>query len=91
MIRVAMVISGCGSLGGVEIFETVFTLLELDRINAKVKIFAPDQKQHYVINHLTQKEVPEERNILVESACIARRKIQALSEQVQDFNAFNIT
>ena len=29
MTKVAVVISGCGSLDGAEIFETVFTLLEL--------------------------------------------------------------
>ena len=28
MTKVAVVISGCGSLDGAEIFETVFTLLE---------------------------------------------------------------
>ena len=40
MTKVAVVISGCGSLDGAEIFETVFTLLELDKNNADVKIFA---------------------------------------------------
>ena len=33
MTKVAVVISGCGSLDGAEIFETVFTLLELDKSN----------------------------------------------------------
>ena len=88
MMRVAVVISGCGSLDGAEIFETVFTLLELDKNNIDAKIFAPNQKQHYVINHLTKKEVAEERNVLVESARITRGKIQPLNElQVKDFDA----
>ena len=88
MMRVAVIISGCGSLDGAEIFETVFTLLELDKNNIDAKIFAPNQKQHYVINHLTKKEVAEERNVLVESARIARGKIQPLNElQVKDFDA----
>lgn len=87
-MRVAVVISGCGSLDGAEIFETVFTLLELDKNNVEAKIFAPNQKQHYVINHLTKKEVAEERNVLVESARIARGKIQPLNElQPKDFDA----
>lgn len=87
-IKVAIVISGCGSLDGAEIFETAFTLLELDRNNVDVKIFAPNKKQHYVINHLTREEMPEERNVLVESARIARGKIQPLHElQVKDFDA----
>lgn len=40
--NVAVVIAGCGSQDGAEIFETVFTLLELDRHKAKVVVFAPD-------------------------------------------------
>ena len=88
MTKVAVVISGCGSLDGAEIFETVFTLLELDKNNADVKIFAPNKNQHYVINHLTREEMPEERNILIESARIARGKIQSLSKlYVKDFDA----
>ena len=38
MIRVAVVISGCGHLDGAEISETVFTLLELDRTYAKLTL-----------------------------------------------------
>lgn len=88
MTKVAVVISGCGSLDGAEIFETVFTLLALDKNNADVKIFAPSKNQHYVINHLTGEEMSEERNILVESARIARGKIQSLSKlYVKDFDA----
>ena len=88
MTKVAVVISGCGSLDGAEIFETVFTLLELDKNNADVKIFAPNKNQHYVINHLTQEKMPEERNILIESARIACGKIQSLSKlYVKDFDA----
>ena len=60
MTKVAVVISGCGSLDGAEIFETVFTLLELDKNNADVKIFAPNKNQHYVIrgkfNELSKSE-----------------------------------
>ncbi len=87
-MRVAVVISGCGFLDGAEIFETVFTLLELDKNNLEAKIVAPNQKQHYVINHLTKKEVAEDRNVLVESARIAHGEIQALNElQTKDFDA----
>ncbi|WP_375358774.1 hypothetical protein [Candidatus Tisiphia endosymbiont of Neophilaenus lineatus] len=52
MKNVAVIISGCGYLDGAEIFETVFTLLELDKHNVNVKIFAPNKNQHHVINHL---------------------------------------
>lgn len=88
MTKVAVVISGCGHLDGAEIFETVFTLLELDKHNAKVKIFAPNIKQLQVINHLTQEKIPEQRNVLIESARIARGQIEQLPElKVQNFDA----
>lgn len=88
MTKVAVVISGCGHLDGAEIFETVFTLLELDKHQTEVKIFAPNIEQRQVINHLTQEKMPEQRNVLVESARIARGQIQPLPElKVQNFDA----
>lgn len=88
MKNIAVVLSGCGYLDGSEIFEAVFTLLELDKHKVKVRIFAPNKNQHYVMNHLTGKEMSEERNILVESARIARGKIEVLSNlKVEDFDA----
>jgi enhancing lycopene biosynthesis protein 2 len=38
-------------------------------------LFAPDKPQHHVINHLTGEVMPETRNVLVESARIARGQI----------------
>ncbi|KAJ6644926.1 Glyoxalase ElbB [Pseudolycoriella hygida] len=50
------------------------------------KTFNTEQRQ--VINHLTQEKMDEKRNVLVESARIARGQIQNLSElQVQNFDA----
>ncbi|XVN42216.1 MAG: isoprenoid biosynthesis glyoxalase ElbB [Candidatus Rickettsia vulgarisii] len=88
MKNIAVILSGCGYLDGSEIFEAVFTLLELDKHKVNVKIFAPNKNQHYTMNHLTQKEMSEQRNILVESARIARGKIEALEHlKVEDFDA----
>ncbi len=88
MIKIALVIAGCGFLDGSEIYETVFTLLELDRNQVEVSIFAPNKKQHQVINHLTGEKMSEERNVLVESARLARGKIQPLNKlKVKDFDA----
>lgn len=88
MIKVAVVISGCGFLDGAEIFETVFTLLELDRSKAGVRIFAPNKQQQQVVNHLTREKMRETRNVLVEAARIARGQIQELSSlKVKDFDA----
>jgi len=50
--------------------------------------FAPDVNQHHVINHLTGDEMNESRNVLIESARIARGDIKTLSEfDGQDFDA----
>ena len=81
-------LSGCGVYDGAEIHESVITLLRLDQRGAKVQCFAPDIAQHHVINHLTGNEMPESRNVLVESARIARGEIKDIREaNVDDFDA----
>lgn len=80
MKNVGVVLSGCGVYDGAEIHEAVLTLLALDRAGARAVCFAPDKSQLHVINHLTGDEMPEERNVLVESARIARGNIQPLSQ-----------
>ncbi|MBC3213677.1 isoprenoid biosynthesis glyoxalase ElbB [Serratia fonticola] len=80
MKQVAVVLSGCGVYDGAEIHEAVLTLLALDRAGAQAVCFAPDKAQLHVINHLSGEEMPESRNVLLESARIARGKIQALSQ-----------
>ncbi|HGM5490851.1 TPA: isoprenoid biosynthesis glyoxalase ElbB [Serratia fonticola] len=80
MKQVAVVLSGCGVYDGAEIHEAVLTLLALDRAGAQAVCFAPDKPQLHVINHLSGKEMPENRNVLLESARIARGNIQPLSQ-----------
>ncbi|WP_145534117.1 isoprenoid biosynthesis glyoxalase ElbB [Yersinia thracica] len=79
MKTVGVVLSGCGVLDGAEIHESVLTILALDRAGARVLFFAPDKPQLHVINHLTGEESTEQRNVLVESARIARSLIKPLS------------
>ena len=78
MKKFAVVLSGCGVFDGAEIHEATLTLLAIAQQGASYDIFAPDVNQHHVINHLTHKEMPEKRNVLVESARIARGKIKPL-------------
>lgn len=80
MKNVGVVLSGCGVFDGAEIHESVLTLLALDRAGAQVHFFAPDKSQMHVINHLTGDESNESRNVLVESARIARGDIKPLSQ-----------
>lgn len=77
--KIAVILSGCGVYDGSEIHEATLTLLAINKQGAVYEIFAPDIEQHHVINHITGKEMNEKRNVLVESARIARGKIKALS------------
>ncbi|MBC9252765.1 isoprenoid biosynthesis protein ElbB [Pseudomonas alcaligenes] len=74
--RVAVILSGCGVYDGAEIHESVITLLRLDQRGAQVQCFAPNVAQMHVINHLTGEEMPESRNVLTESARIARGNVE---------------
>ena len=86
--KVAIILSGCGVFDGAEINETVLTALSLDQLGAQVEYFAPDMNQHHVLNHLTGEEMPEQRNVLVESARITRGKSRDIRElKAADFDA----
>ena len=78
--KFAVVLSGSGVYDGAEIHEATLTMLAIAKAGAIYQCFAPDIKQHHVINHLTGKEMPEERNVLIESARIARGDIKPLEE-----------
>ncbi len=80
MKKFAIVIAGSGVFDGAEIHEAVMTMLAVKKAGADYQMFAPDAMQHHVINHLTGEEMPENRNVLVESARIARGNIKPLAE-----------
>lgn len=85
---VAVVLSGCGVFDGSEIHEAVSTLIHLSRLGADVHCFAPDTDQPSVVNHLTGEPAPDQRNILVESARIARGHVKPLATcNTNDFDA----
>ncbi|MFC2086612.1 isoprenoid biosynthesis glyoxalase ElbB [Bacteroidota bacterium] len=77
--KIAVILSGCGRADGSEIHESTLTLYFICKFGAEYEIFAPDINQHHVINHLTNEEMSETRNVLVESARIARGKIKPLN------------
>jgi enhancing lycopene biosynthesis protein 2 len=83
--KIGVVLSGCGVYDGAEIHESVITLLTIDRLGAEAVICAPNVPQLHVVNHLTS-EVEEgaERNVLVESARIARGAIRDVAEVTAD-------
>jgi enhancing lycopene biosynthesis protein 2 len=89
--RIGVLLSGCGVFDGTEIHEAVLTLLALDRAGAEIVCAAPDMNQLHVVNHLSTEPMEETRNVLVESARIARGKIIDLKTlSVQQIDALII-
>jgi len=79
-MKFAIILSGCGVFDGTEIHEATMTMLAIAKNGAEYDIFAPDVRQHHVINHLKGEEMDEQRNVMVEAARIARGKIKPLNE-----------
>lgn len=87
--KVGVLLSGCGFLDGSEIHEAVLTMLHLDRAGAQIVAIAPRGPQAGVMNHATHEPMPgARRDILEESARIARGKIRELAEvRARDLDA----
>ncbi len=75
MKKIGVVLSGCGVYDGSEIHEAVLTLLAIDRQGCEAVCMAP-AVDFTVMNHLSSQESAEKRNVLVESARIARGNIR---------------
>ena len=84
VLRFAVILAGCGNKDGAEIHESVLTLLSIDRAGHQYQCFAPDVPQARVLNFLTNEVMKETRNVLLESARIARSQIKPLSEFSKD-------
>lgn len=78
--RVALILSGSGYLDGSEITEATALLIALSKHDIAVDCFAPNREQADVVHHISNQAITETRNILVESARIARGKILPLDE-----------
>ncbi len=89
--QIAVLLAGCGHLDGAEIHEAVLTLLALDQRGAKYTCCAPNIDQHTVTDHLTKSPAADRRNVLHESARIARGNIRDVAEmRIADFDALII-
>lgn len=76
MIRVGVVLSGCGFLDGTEIHEATLVLLFLDRAGTEAICIAPDIDQSDVVNHFTKEATGQRRNALVEASRIGRGNVK---------------
>lgn len=84
MKKIGVVLSGCGVYDGSEIHEATITLLAIARSGAQAVCFAPDKRQFDVIDHLSGDAMAESRNVLMESARIARGEVLPLSQAQAD-------
>ncbi len=78
--KVALILSGCGHMDGAEITEAVSLNICLLEAGFEVAFFAPDRLQRDTVNHITRTEQTDTRNILIESARIARGAIESLEK-----------
>lgn len=83
MKKIGVVLSGCGVRDGSEIHEAVFALLAIDQAGCEAVCMAPDV-DFAVTDHLTMQETGEKRNVLVESARIARGNIRDIKDVKAD-------
>lgn len=90
-MKIAILLSGCGVYDGSEIQEAVFAMLAIEEAGSEYMCIGIDKDQHHVINHLTGEEMDEKRNMLVESARIARGDIKNIKDvEIRDFDALVI-
>ncbi|MBI4668617.1 MAG: isoprenoid biosynthesis glyoxalase ElbB [Elusimicrobia bacterium] len=88
MVKIAVVLAGCGVKDGSEIHEAVLGVAAIDKLGAQAVFFAPDNAQADVVDHVSGRVTGERRNILIEAARIARGAIKPLREaRVNDFDA----
>ena len=79
-MKIGVLLSGSGVYDGVEIQEAVLTLLAIEEAGYEAVCISINDNQHHVINHLNGEEMPESRNMMVESARIARGNVKEISE-----------
>ena len=75
-MKIGVLLSGCGVNDGSEIHESVLTLLAIKEHGAEYVCISIDKNQHDVINHVTGEAMNETRNMMIESARIARGEIE---------------
>lgn len=91
-MRIGVLLGGCGLYDGSDAQESVLVLLALEAAGERPVLLAPDIAQGRTVDHLTASAVDgETRNVLRESARLARGSIRGLEEsRAQDLEALII-
>lgn len=82
MLRVGILLAGCGAHDGTDPFEAAFAALALDRHGLRAAFLAPPGLQPDVVDHLAgmRDEIAAPRRLDAESARLARGPLLELSE-----------
>ncbi|MDA3820065.1 MAG: isoprenoid biosynthesis glyoxalase ElbB, partial [Candidatus Delongbacteria bacterium] len=89
--KIALILAGSGVSDGSEIHETTMAMYALAKNEIDYMCFAPDIKQAHVINHITGEEMNDTRNVLIDSARLARGNIKDIRElDVNDYDGLFI-
>lgn len=87
-MKIGVLLHGNGVFDGTEIQEAVLTLLAIEEAGHEYICMAPDVDQYHVVNHLNGEEMQEKRNVLTESARIARGEIKKVADvSTDDYDA----
>jgi len=79
--KIAVILSGCGVYDGSEVHEASAACAAISRAGKKAVFYAPDKNQFHLVNHVTAADDSEtKRNVLIESARIARGHVEPLSK-----------
>ncbi len=82
--RIGVVLCGAGHRDGSEIQESVLTMLCLLEEGADIQCLSLNKPQANVMDHLSGAKLGEKRNMMTESARIARGKIQDIASKPAD-------
>ena len=80
MNNIALILSGCGTYDGSNIWEVVLISYHLGKSGGKPIFFAPNVEQKEVIDHLNQVSLSDKRNVLSESARITLGQIKEIKD-----------
>ena len=80
-MRIGVLLAGCGHYDGTDVHEAVLILQALEAAGEKPVLLAPRRPQERVVDHLSGDEAGgETRDVIRESARLARGPVRALSE-----------
>ena len=88
--RFAILLSGCGHLDGAEVSESVLAMLHIDKLDIGYDVFAFNEYQEDVVDHISKQKVESKRNMMSEACRISRTIKDAATLNPQKYHALVI-